>query len=151
MKDDEIRALVKAHTDYRADDFGVDNMCGWCGAHMFAKNARHRAGCWVVEVRRAIVTLGKEALARGAKVQAIKELVRDHGCDCDCDCMQNGQLDHSCEDGPCFPCRVLIAVQAEAKLAPATKPGEVECCAGCQYPRVCEGCAELRDAMDGRR
>lgn len=65
MTDDEIRATVKAHTDYRADDFGVDNMCGWCGAHMRGKDARHRDSCGLVEIRRAIVMLGKEALRRG--------------------------------------------------------------------------------------
>ena len=41
--------------------------------------------------------------------------------------------------------------ERRAELAPAPKPGEAECCAGCQYSRLCEGCALLRDATDGRR
>ena len=41
--------------------------------------------------------------------------------------------------------------ERRAELAPAPKPGEAECCAGCQCPRLCEDCAALRDATDGRR
>lgn len=41
--------------------------------------------------------------------------------------------------------------ERRAKLESAPKPSEAECCAGCQYPRLCEGCALLRDATDGRR
>lgn len=126
MKDDEIRALVKAHTDYRSDDFGVDNMCGWCGAHMLAKDARHRAGCGLVEMRRAIVTLGKEALARGEKMPAAKPPTE-------------------------WDRLVGRTYRAGQAVDNAPKPGEAECCAGCQYPRLCEGCALLRDATDGRR
>lgn len=39
--------------------------------------------------------------------------------------------------------------RVEAERAP--KPGELEACAGCQYPRLCQGCALLLDATQGRR
>ncbi len=46
-----------------------------------------------------------------AKVRAVEQLLNDHGCDCDCDCNANGQDPHVCEEGPCFPCRVMVCLQ----------------------------------------
>jgi len=42
--------------------------------------------------------------------------------------------------------------ERRAEAERATKPGELEACATrCEYPRLCQGCALLLDATQGRR
>ena len=73
------------------------------------------------------------------------------------------ELHAACEAWPDFDLAATVArigalrevygksKRARAAADNAPKAGKAPCCAGCQYPRMCEGCAELRDATDGRR